>query len=77
MARTTIDRLIINSPYEGPKYYWDRRSGLHSSLLYFVPWGASFLYSHISYYLPRGTLFFFLTQIMIRYHCHLNLINIP
>ena len=22
MARTTIDRLIINSPYEEPKYHW-------------------------------------------------------
>ncbi len=28
MARTTIDHLIINSPYEEPKYYWsyDRES---------------------------------------------------
>jgi len=22
MARTTIDRLVINSPYEEPKYHW-------------------------------------------------------
>jgi len=28
MARTTIDHLIINSPYEEPKHYWsyDRES---------------------------------------------------
>jgi type III restriction enzyme len=28
MPRTTIDRLIINSPYEEPKYHWhyDRKT---------------------------------------------------